>query len=247
MTDVTETVASGPIALALLFAVLAGLVSFLSPCVLPLVPGYLGYVTGLSELSLAERKRHRMVLGAGLFVLGFSVIFILATIFVTSIGRVFVEHRVLLTRIGGVIVIVLALVFMGMGTQRSAKLNARPRSGLAGAPLLGATFALGWAPCTGPTLIALFAMLSSLEPDYGRATIVAIAYCLGLGLPFIAIAAMYERSARWSGWLRKRQRGIQLVGGAFLLLVGVLLVTGVWESINRWIQANWLAGFEVAF
>jgi len=247
MESVTETVAGGPLPLALVFAVLAGLVSFLSPCVLPLVPGYLGYVTGLSELSLAERKRHRMVLGAALFVLGFSIVFILATIFVTSVGRVFVEHRVLLSRIGGVLVILLALVFLGIGSQRTAAVRVRPRSGLAGAPLLGATFALGWAPCTGPTLVALFAMLSSLEPDYGRATTVAVAYCLGLGLPFVLIAAMYERSGRWSAWLRHRQRGIQILGGSFLLVVGVLLVTGVWESINRWIQANWLAGFEVSF
>ena len=247
LADVTETVAGGPLPLALGFAVLAGLVSFLSPCVLPLVPGYLGYVTGLSDVSLSQRRRHRMVLGSALFVLGFSVVFILATIFVTSIGRVFVEHRVLLSRIGGVVVILLALVFMGMGTQRTARISVRPRTGLAGAPLLGATFALGWAPCTGPTLIALFAMLSSLDPDLTRATGVAAAYCLGLGLPFVLIAAGYERSARWSARLRGHQRGIQLVGGGFLLLVGVLLVTGVWESLNRWVQSNWLAGFEVAF
>ena len=244
MGDITQTVAGGPLPLALVFAVLAGLVSFLSPCVLPLVPGYLGYVTGLSEVSLSERKRHRMVLGAVLFVVGFSVVFVLATIFVTSVGRVFVEHRALLSRIGGVVVILLALVFMGLGTQRSAGPAFRPRTGLAGAPLLGATFALGWAPCTGPTLIALFAMLSSLDPDLGRATSVAVAYCLGLGLPFVLIAAGYERSARWSGALRSRQRAIQLVGGGFLLLVGVLLVTGVWESPNRGGPTNGRAGFE---
>ena len=247
MGDITGTVAGGPLPLALVFAVLAGLVSFLSPCVLPLVPGYLGYVTGLSEVSLSERKRHRMVLGAVLFVVGFSVVFVLATIFVTSVGRVFVEHRVVLSRVGGVVVILLALVFMGLGSQRSSGPAFRPRTGLAGAPLLGATFALGWAPCTGPTLIALFAMLSSLDPDLGRATSVAIAYCLGLGLPFVLIAAGYERSARWSAALRSRQRAIQLVGGGFLLVVGLLLVTGVWESLNRWVQTNWLAGFEVAF
>ena len=247
MGDITGTVAGGPLPLALVFAVLAGLVSFLSPCVLPLVPGYLGYVTGLSEVSLSERKRHRMVLGAVLFVVGFSVVFVLATIFVTSVGRVFVEHRVVLSRVGGVVVILLALVFMGLGSQRSSGPAFRPRTGLAGAPLLGATFALGWAPCTGPTLIALFAMLSSLDPDLGRATSVAIAYCLGLGLPFVLIAAGYERSARWSAALRSRQRAIQLVGGGFLPGVGRRRRTAGGASRSRWGEPNWGAAGEVAF
>ena len=241
----TDTVTSGFLPLAMLVAGLAGLVSFASPCVLPLVPGFLGYVTGLSPVALERRSRGRMLLGAGLFVVGFSVVFILGTLFVTTLGRVFVEERVLLMRIGGAVVIVLALVFLGVGAQRTYRLPVRPRAGLVGAPLLGAVFALGWAPCTGPTLAAVLAMASSIDPSTARAVLLATAYCLGLGLPFLLVAGGVERMGLVSDLLRRHQRGIQVFGGALLLVVGVLLLTGLWEEINRWLQTRLVGGFEV--
>src|SRR6476659_5255354 len=160
--DVQDTVTSGALPIAMAVALLAGLVSFASPCVLPLVPGFLGYVTGLSDESLAERKRHRMVVGALLFVLGFTVVFMTTTVVIAgAVGATLIEHREALMRIGGVVVVLMALVFIGAGSQREFKLHRRPASGLVGAPLLGAVFGLGWAPCTGPTLGAVFVMAST--------------------------------------------------------------------------------------
>lgn len=246
----TDTVVSGALPLAMLVSLLAGLVSFASPCVLPLVPGFLGYVTGLSDVALERRSRGRMFLGALLFVVGFSVIFILGSIFITTLGRVFIEHRMVLMRVGGVVVILLALVFLGVGgsrTQRQVKTSWRPRAGLLGAPLLGGVFGLGWMPCTGPTLAAVMAIAaSSADPSVGRATVLAGAYCLGLGLPFLLVAASVERFAGLSGWLRRHQRGIQVVGGLLLLVIGLLLLTGLWENLNRWIQSELVSGFEVS-
>lgn len=245
-TGISDTVLGGALPLALLVALLAGLVSFASPCVLPLVPGFLGYVTGLSDVDLENRSRPRMVLGAALFVAGFSVVFILGSIFITGVGRVFVEQRDLLMRVGGALTIVLALVFLGAGSQRQLKLSYRPAAGLLGAPVLGAVFGLGWAPCTGPTLAAVLAMAAaSTDPSVGRSVTLAAAYCIGLGLPFLLVAAGYARFGRVSGWLRRHQRGIQVLGGSLLLVVGLLLVTGVWESLNRWLQAELVSGFEV--
>ncbi|GAA3609029.1 cytochrome c biogenesis protein CcdA [Marihabitans asiaticum] len=243
-----DTIEGGALPLAALLAALAGLVSFASPCVLPLVPGYLGYVTGLSETSLERRSPRRMMLGALLFVAGFTVVFVLATMFVASAGRALVEHRELLSRVGGALVIAMALVFLGAGgrrTQRTVRLPVRPATGLAGAPVLGAVFGLGWAPCVGPTLAAVLAL--SLTGDAGttRAVVLAIAYCIGLGLPFVLIAGAYERWGAVSGWLRRHQRGIQLAGGVLLLLIGVLLVTGWWAEITVWLQNRWISGFEV--
>ncbi len=245
----SDAVVTGALPLAVAVAALAGLVSFASPCVLPLVPGFLGYVSGLS--GDGERRRGRTVLGTVLFVAGFTAVFVLGSVFVTGVGRALVEHRTLLMRLGGVLVIVMGLVFIGVGarfgSQREARLHWRPRAGLLGAPLLGAVFALGWAPCTGPTLAAVLVMATaSQEPEIARGAGLAVAYGLGLGLPFVLLAAGLDRAGRMSGWLRRHQRSIQLVGGAMLVLVGLLLVTGVWEDLNRWLQIELVNGFQVA-
>ena len=244
--DAANTVTSGALPVAMAVALLAGLVSFASPCVLPLVPGFLGYVTGLSDESLAERKRHRMVFGALLFVLGFTVVFMTTTVIIAGVGSTLIQHRDVVMRVGGVVVILLSLVFIGTGSQREFKLHRRPAAGLAGAPLLGAVFGLGWAPCTGPTLGAVLVLATATGDDSAvtRGVVLAFLYSLGLGVPFLLIAAGYERFGRVSAFLRKRQRGIQLFGGALLFVVGVLLVTGLWDTLTRHVQTTLVSGFQ---
>src|SRR6478672_3016428 len=247
VTDVQDTVTSGALPIAMAVALLAGLVSFASPCVLPLVPGFLGYVTGLSDESLAERKRHRMVLGALLFVLGFTVVFMTTTVVVAGVvGATLIRHREVLERVGGVLVILMALVFIGAGSQRELRVHRRPAPGLAGAPLLGAVFGLGWAPCTGPTLgaVTILATTTGNSSAVTRGIVLAVAYSLGLGLPFLLIAAGFERFGAVSAFLRRRQRAIQLFGGVLLLAIGLMLVTGVWESWTRYLQTVLVGGFQ---
>ena len=158
IADAGSTITSGALPLAVLLALAAGFVSFASPCVLPLVPGFLGYVTGLSGVTLDQRGRSRLMLGALLFVLGFSAVFIAVAVTVSTVGALMKEHQSLLMRLGGVIVILMAVMFMGVGSQRTFAPRWKPAAGLAGAPLLGMVFGLGWAPCTGPTFGAIIAL-----------------------------------------------------------------------------------------
>jgi len=245
--DAAGAITSGALPLAILVALAAGFVSFASPCVLPLVPGFLGYVTGLSGVSLEQRSRGRLMLGALLFVLGFSVVFIAVAVTVSAAGTLLKEHQSLLMRLGGVFVVLMALVFLGSGRMSTLRPGWRPAAGLAGAPLLGMVFGLGWAPCTGPTFGAIIALSTALSGDkhvMARGIGLATAYSLGLGLPFLLIAGGYSRAGRASRWLREHYRGIQIAGGTLLLVVGLLLVTGLWEIVTTSMQARLVDQFR---
>lgn len=247
----TDTIAAGALPVAVLVAVLVGFVSFASPCVLPLVPGFLGYVTGLSDTALADRRRSRVVLGAVLFVLGFTVVFLAGVVAVSAAGAALQRQADLMTRLGGALVILMALVFLGVGasagSQRELHTHWRPAAGLAGAPLLGAAFAIGWTPCTGPTLGAIYALAAPIAGDapVARGVVLATAYSLGLGLPFVLLAAGWSRASRASGWLRRHQRGVQQLGGGLLLVLGLLMVSGLWEGMMTWVRAHLINGFQV--
>jgi cytochrome c-type biogenesis protein len=248
-SDAAAAITSGALPLAIIVALAAGFVSFASPCVLPLVPGFLGYVTGLSGVGLEQRSRYRLVLGAFLFVLGFSVVFIAVAVTVSSAGTLLKEHESLLMRLGGIVVIVMALVFLGSGRGWLPEVRPRwkPVAGLAGAPLLGMVFGLGWAPCTGPTFGAIIALSTALSGDQhviARGVGLATAYSAGLGVPFVLIAGGYARAGRASRWLRAHYRAIQVAGGLLLLLVGLLLVTGLWESVTTSMQSRLVDEFR---
>jgi cytochrome c-type biogenesis protein len=242
---VGELVLSGNLLLAIPVAILAGFVSFASPCVLPLVPGYLGYIGGFS--SGGEKiDRRRLLAGVGLFVLGFSVWFVTLGLVFGTAGLLLRPWEDLITRIAGVVVILMGLVFIGQVTvmQRTIKPQWKVATGLAGAPMLGLVFALGWTPCLGPTLIAV----NSLALDGGdpaRGALLAVAYCLGLGVPFLLVALGLNWVTGSVEFLKRHIRAINIIGGVMLVLVGVAMVTGVWRLFTSSLGAM-ILGFETA-
>ncbi|WP_433266047.1 cytochrome c biogenesis CcdA family protein [Actinosynnema sp. CS-041913] len=246
--DPTDLATSGPLLLATGVALLAGAISFASPCVVPLVPGYLAYLAGLVGAeapavdSAEDRKagRWRVAGAALLFVLGFTIVFALMSFVVLGLTTALYFDADLLQRIGGVITIAMGLVFIGLipALQKDVRLHRTPRGGLIGAPLLGGVFALGWTPCVGPTLSGVLALARSTEVGSAtaRGAVLVLAYCLGLGVPFVLIALGARWAVRVSGWLRAHGRQVQVFGGALLILVGVALVTGLWGEFVFWLR-----------
>ncbi|MFD6138393.1 cytochrome c biogenesis CcdA family protein [Promicromonospora sp. NPDC060271] len=254
------TAFSGSLLLAVPVAMLAGLVSFASPCVLPLVPGYLGYVSGMAAASMnataeagatggavttrVRPARSRVVAGVALFVLGFTVVFVSFGAAFGSLGSYLVRWEDVITRVLGAVVVLLGLGFLGAVPflQREARFHVTPRAGLWGAPLLGIVFGLGWTPCIGPTLGAV-QVLAIDEASAGRGALLGVAYCIGLGVPFLLVALGLGSSERMMDFLRRHRLAALRLGGGLLVLVGLLLVTGLWTRLTGAMQL-WIGGFE---
>nr|WP_228046551.1 cytochrome c biogenesis CcdA family protein [Saccharopolyspora sp. HNM0983] len=228
-------------------AVLAGAVSFASPCVVPLVPGYLAYLAGVvgadappvdeAEVAAQDRRGRWRVVGAALlFVLGFSAVFTASAVLLLGLSDALLANELVLQRIGGVVTIAMGLVFLGLipALQRDVRVHRVPRAGIWGAPLLGAVFGLGWTPCLGPTLVGVMSVAVGTDVDTGtavRGVLLVAAYCIGLGVPFLLLALGARWAVRSAGWLRRRGRAIQIAGGLLLVVVGLLLVTGLWGEL----------------
>ncbi|MFC4148969.1 cytochrome c biogenesis CcdA family protein [Micromonospora mangrovi] len=261
-----ELARSGPLLLAIGAAALAGLVSFLSPCVLPLMPGYLSYVTGLAGAELEGERRPptdpdrdpgggggvavrervavaavkgRVLAGTLLFIAGFTVVFTATAILFAGFGRIFFEYERTFQVVIGLLIIVLGLGYVGVvpGLQREFRIHRLPAAGLLGAPVLGAVFALSWMPCTGPTLGAVLGMAAT-GGQTDRAVVLAVAYCLGLGVPFVVFGLGFQRLLGVFRAVRRNSRWVTRIGGALLILIGLALVTGGWQNFLIWLQTT---------
>lgn len=232
---------SGPLLLGVAVALAAGLVSFLSPCILPLVPGYLAYVTGLSgaDLSTGAGARGRVLAGTLLFVAGFGAVFITVAVVAASAGRLLAEHQRALEISGGVLMLGFALALLGLvpGLQRELRISQLPAAGMAGAPVFGAVFALSWTPCIGPTIGAVLA-LGAVGGQPGRAVALATAYTLGLGLPFLAFGLGLRWFVGAVTVIQRHPAWVARVGAALLAAVGVALLTGAWSELVFWLRTT---------
>ena len=240
-----STVLSGSLILALPVALVAGLVSFFSPCVVPLLPGYLSYATGLSGVDLEHAKRGRMVLGSFLFVLGFSFVFVALGTLSGALGEWLFRYTREISVVLGFLTILVGVGFIGLLPllQRDVRIHRVPAVGLAAAPLLGVLFGLGWTPCIGPTLSAVQA-LALHEATAARGALLSVAYSLGLGIPFVIAGFAYRRTLGAVTWVRRHQVWVTRLGGLMLIVVGLMLVTGLWD---QWVGdlRSWVGGFEV--
>jgi cytochrome c-type biogenesis protein len=264
-----DTAQSGPLILAVAVSLIAGLVSFLSPCVLPLVPGYLSYVTGLAGADLnaalgrppladrpaggetpaavavaaPPRQRGRVLAGTLLFIAGFSAVFITTGVVAAAIGQSLQRHARAVEVVVGALIVVLGLAFLGLvpGLQREFRIHRLPAAGLLAAPVFGAVFALSWIPCVGPTLGAVLG-LATAGGDTGRAVVLAAAYCVGIGLPFVAFGLGFRRLIGVFAAVRRNSRWVTRIGGVMLILVGLALLTGGWSDFTIWLRTTFGVG-----
>ncbi|MFF1903290.1 cytochrome c biogenesis CcdA family protein [Kitasatospora sp. NPDC058218] len=249
LADTTGTIQSGALLVAAPIALVAGLASFFSPCVLPLVPGYLSYVTGFSAADLADARgarRGRMLLGVLLFILGFTAVFVSTGALFGYFGSTLQEYKRVISIVFGALTIVMGLAFMGLVpglSMREVRSHRRPAVGLLGAPVLGVVFGVGWTPCMGPTLTAV-QNLALNQADAQRGALLTTFYCLGLGVPFVVAAVAFRRALGAFGWVKRHYPLVMRIGGGMLVAVGLLLVTGVWDSMVNELQ-SWTADFQI--
>ena len=243
-----QTAGSGSLVLAVPVAIIAGLVSFFSPCVIPLLPAYFSYATGLSgaDLATGDVKRGRMLAGSVLFVLGFSVVFVLLGVASGSVATWLLVNQSTLNIVLGIFAIVMGIAFVGLVPllQRDLRFHKVPAVGLAAAPLLGFLFGVGWQPCVGPTL-GVIITLGYQEGSAGRSGLLLAFYSLGLGIPFILAGLFWKRALGALGFVRRHQQWVTRAGGVMLVAVGLLLVTGFWDQAVQWLQIHLVSDFEV--